>query len=200
MKLSKAIAARVAATIIEGASPDEFARYAEQNLPYRLPDSTCLYAIGRHDSKVPIKELTDLKYSPLLILVLPYDALTLKTLPVLWLIDIARGYSAFSLSNADYNFNIIIVADVGKDSFTRQMKYAIIRFPSATDLFNDIDKQVGSENKEHLEQMWEIHQWDGSTGEHAARLCNAYIKGALKARLTRSPNTCISLSDNPNLK
>jgi len=194
MKLNKLTVARVAANIIEGASPGEFARYAEQNLPYRLPDGTCLYVMGRRDTKVPIKELTDLKYSPLLILALPYDALTLRTLPVLWLIDIARGYSAFVTSGAGYNFNILIVADVGKDFFTRQMKYGITRFPSATDLFNDMDKQVGNENKEHLKQMWASHQWDGSTGADATRLCNAYIKGALKARLTRSPNTYISLS------
>jgi len=195
MKLDKGTVARVAATIIEVASPEEFARYAEQNLPYRLPNGTCLYVMGGRDRKVPIKELTDLKYSPLLILVLPYDAVTLRTLPVLWLIDIARGYSAVGMmSGADYNFHIIIVADIGKDSFTHQMKYGIIRFPSTTDLFNDIDKQVANENKEHLKQMWASHQWDGSTGASAASLCNAYIKGALKARLTRSPDTYISLS------
>ncbi len=196
MKLSKATVAKVAATIIDGASPDEFARYAEQDLPYRLPNGTCLYVFGRLDRKVPIKELTDLKYSPLLILFLPYDAVTLKTLPVLWLIDIARGYSAFNItSGADYNFHVIIVGDVGKDSFTRKVKYGIIRFPSATDLFNEIDKQVGSENKEHLKQLWASHQWDGSTGTDAARLFDAYIKGALKARLTRNPSTCITLSE-----
>jgi hypothetical protein len=193
MKLNKVTVARVAATIIDGASPEVFGQYAEQDLPYRLPDSTCLYVVGRSDTKVPIKELTDLKYSPLLILVLPYDAITIRTLPVLWLIDVARGYSAFSMIS--YNLHIIVVADVGKDSFTHQIKYGIIRFPSAKDLFDDINKQVGSENKEHLKKMWASHQWDGSTGADAARLCNEYVNGALKARLTRSPNTCITLSE-----
>ena len=196
VKLSKTIVARLVASIIEGAIPEDFARHAEQNLPYRLPDSTCLYVIGRHDKKVPIKELIDLKYSPLLILTLPYDAVTLKTLPVLWLIDVARGCSAFNLmSGSDYNLHIIIAADVGKDSFTRQIKYGIIRFPSATDLFNDIDKQVGSENKEHLKQLWASHPWDGSISTDAAKLFNEYIKGALKARLTRNADTCFTLPE-----
>ncbi len=193
MKLSKAITAKVVANIIDGASPEGFARHAEQNLPYRLPDSTCLYVIGRHDRKVPVKELTDLKYSPLLILAMPYDAVTLKTLPVLWLIDIARGYSAFNMNDTDYNIHIIIVADVGKDSFTHQIKYGLIRFPSAKDLFNDIDKQVGLENKEHLKKLWASYQWDGSISVNAATLFNEYIKGALKSRLTRNADTCFTL-------
>lgn len=193
MKLNKPTIARVVANIIEGADPGKAARYAEQNLPYRLPDSTCLYVIGKNDRNVPVKELTNLKYSPLLILAMPYDAVTLRILPVLWLIDIARGYSAFNMSDIDYNIHLIIVADVGKDSFTHQTKYGIIRFPSPKDLFNDIDKQVGLENKEHLEELWTSHQWDGSISISAATLVNKYIKGALKARLTRNADTCSTL-------
>ena len=63
------------------------------------------------------------------------------------------------------------------------------------DLVDDINEQVGSENKEHLKQMWTSYQWDGSTGVDAAKLCNKYLNGALKARLVRSPDTCITLSE-----
>jgi hypothetical protein len=193
MRLQKGTVAKIAAAIIDGASPEEFARYAEHNLPYRTPNGTCLYVIGRDDKKLPVKEFTDLKYAPFLILTLPYDAANIKTIPLLWLIDIARGYSAFPMSGSEYNLNIIIVANIGKDSFTRKTKYGIIRFSSAKDLFDDIDKQVGNESKEHLEQVWAKYEWDGSTGIDARRLYNEYIKGALKARLTRSPNTYVSL-------
>ena len=63
------------------------------------------------------------------------------------------------------------------------------------DLFNDIGKQVGSENKEHLKQLWSKHQWDGAVGADAIRLCNAYIKGALKARITRNADASLTLPE-----
>jgi hypothetical protein len=195
MRLSKTIVARVVASIVEGVSPEEFAQYAERNLPYRLSDNTCLYVVGRRDKKVPIKELTNLKYAPLLILALPYDSVTLRTLSVLWLLDIARGNNSFSMIDSyNINIHILIVADVGKDSFTHQTKYGMIRLPSAKDLFNDIEKQISLENKGHLKKLWASYQWDGAISA-AAKLFNEYAKGALKARLIRNADTYFTLPE-----
>ncbi len=193
MKVNKATVARVVASIIEGASPEQFALHAERNLPYRLLDGTCLYVIGLREKQVPIARLIDLSYSQLLILALPFEAISVRTLPILWLIDIGRGYTAFSTSTGAYNCHIILVGDVGRDSFTHQIKYGVIRFPSTAALLSAVDKQVGSENKRHLEEVWRSYLWDGSMGAGATRLCNAYISGALKANLVRSPDTQVTL-------
>ena len=193
MKLNKAVVARVVASIINGASPEEFAWHADRDLPYRLADGACLYVIGRREKEVPIARFADLAYSQMLILALPYDAISIRTLPALWLMDIARGHSASSMSGVAYNCHIILVSDIGRDSFTHQVKYGVIRFSSTADLLSAVDKQVASESEGHLKEVWRSYLWNGGLGSRATRLCNAYISGALKVRLMRSPDTRVTL-------
>ncbi len=157
MKLNKETIAKVVARILVGISPSDFTCQAKRNLPYQSSEGTCLYVLGPRDKSVPIGLLTNLDHAPMLIIALSYEAVTLRNLQVLWLIDISRGYSSFPGSVGAFNFGIIVIGDVGKDSFTRNLKYGIVRYPSVADLLKDVDKQVGTESKAHLGEMWEQH-------------------------------------------
>jgi hypothetical protein len=60
--------------------------------------------------------------------------------------------------------------------------------------FDDIDEQVSNENKDQIKKMWKSYQWDGVMDTSAVKLCNEYVRGALKARLARNSDTYVTLS------
>lgn len=74
----------------------------------------------------------------------------------------------------------------------KETRYGFIRFGSTIDLLTEIDKQVGEEKVRHLRKMQKEYLWMDVPGG-VLRLCNAYIKGALKNRLVSSPAATTTL-------
>jgi len=189
MKLDRQTVARVNALVLDWSPVDmeESAKSAERKVPYRTAEGYCYFVIGRGDKKLPLSDLTNVNYAKSLTLVFPYDAVTVRIMPILWLIEIAR-----MSDNGESNFYIHIVGDIGKDAFTGETRYGFIRFGSIIDLLMEIDKQVGEEKVRHLRKMQKEYLWMDVPGG-VLRLCNAYITGALKNKLTSSPATTTTL-------
>lgn len=189
MKLDRYTVAKVDALAI-GWSPidiEEFAKYADTKVPYYLSSGHCIFVIGRGDTELPLERLTDSKNTKSLSLVLPYDAVTVRVLRVLWLIEITRRSDS---SESDYY--IEIVGDIGKDAFTGEVRYALIRFSSTIDLLTEIYRQVKEEKPRHLRDLQKKYCWK-DTPSAIPKLCDAYIRGALKNRLTSSPAATTTL-------
>ena len=189
MKLDRQTVARVNALVLD-LSPVDIegsAKSAERKIPYLTAERDCYFVIGRGDKIIPLNDLTKVSYAKSLTLVFPYDAVTVRIFPILWLIEIAR-----KSDNGESNFYINIVGDIGKDAFTRETRYGFIRFGSTIDLLEEMDKQVGEEKVRHLRKMQKEYSWKDVPGG-ALRLCNAYITGALKNKLVSSPNATATL-------
>ncbi len=189
MKLDRQTVAKVNALVLEWSPVDmgKSAQSAERKVPYRTADRNCYFVIGRGDKKIPLSDLANVNYAKPLTLVFPYDAVTVRVLPILWLIEIAR----MSDSGESY-FYIHIVGDIGKDAFTEETRYGFIRFGSTIDLLTEIDKQVGEEKVRHLRKMQKEYSWKDAPGG-VLRLCNAYVAGALKNRLVNAPAATTTL-------
>ena len=79
------------------------------------------------------------------------------------------------------------------DSFADLRKYGVIRYASVIDVFKEIDVQIGKENENHLQQLWDENNWDGSLEVKMSRAFESYIRGVLRARIVRSADTYVSL-------
>ena len=189
MKLDRQTVARVNALVLEWSHVDmeESAKSAERKVPYRTAEGHCFFVIGRGDKKLPLSDLTSVNYAKYLTLVFPYDAVSVRVLPILWLIEIAR-----MSDNGESNFYIHIVGDIGKDAFTGETRYGFIRFGLTIDLLMEIDKQVREEKVRHLRKMQKEYSWKDVPGG-VLKLCNAYITGALKNKLVSSPAATTTL-------
>jgi len=189
MRLDRQTVARVNALVLEWSLVDmeESAKNAERKIPYRTAEGHCYFVIGRGDKKLPLSDLTNVSYAKYLTLVFPYDAVNVRIIPILWLIEIAR-----MSDDGESNFYIHIVGDIEKGAFTGETRYGFIRFGSTIDLLIEIDKQVREEKVRHLRKIQKEYLWTDVLGG-VSRLSQAYIRSALKNKLKNSPNATTTL-------
>jgi len=189
MKLDRQTVAMVNALVL-GWSPvdiEESAKSAERKVLYRTAEGLSCFVIGRGDSKLPLGDLTNVDYVKSLTLVFPYNAVTVRIMPILWLVEMAR------MSDTDEsNFYIHIVGNIGKDLFTGETRYGWIRFGSTIDLLKEIGQQMRQEKVRHLRKMQDEYHWIDRPGG-VLKLSHAYIRGALKNKLTSSPDATTTL-------
>lgn len=185
MKLDRQTVAKIAALAF-GWPTTEFAKCAENKLLYWFPTET-FFVIGRGDKIFPLDKLTDSNRAKHLTLFLPYDAVSVRILTILWLIEVAR-----KTNNRESYCHILIVGDVGRDAFTGEVRYGVIRFGDTSQLLTWVGVQVSKEKVRHLKKMQEKYSWMNAPAG-VLRLCNAYIRNALKKMLIDSPAVTTTL-------
>jgi len=191
MALRKTIAAKVSAYFTSWVDPDDFATSAENNLIYRQRSHVGskpefgFYVISGKEKSYPLDLLTNREALPNLGLVLPYDAVTLATIPILWFIEITRKAGDFETV-----FGIDIVGDVGKDQSTGEVRYACISFDSVVNLLGKIQERA-KKHRGGLRQIRGKSVWLSNAG--IQRPLNAYIGGMLKGMLRNMKKHSVTL-------
>lgn len=152
MKLDRQTVARVSAQW-NSWPPKEFASCAEKRIVYRPASGVGFFAIGRGDKDFPIDQLTEPDCAAGLVLVLPYNAVNIRILSVLWAIETAR----LPLSeDGTSNLEIEVVGDVGKEALTGDIKYSLITYNSVMALTDEIKRRPDTLSEESITYLRDV--------------------------------------------
>lgn len=194
MALSRGIAAKVSAYYTGWVDPEAFARSAENNLIYRQKHHVgskpefAFYVICEGEKELPLDLLTDPDSVRNLALVLPYNAVNLRILSLLWLIETARGPR-----KGENIFELEIVGDIARDDSTGEIRYGCLWFSSTIDLLNKMEGQARRKQRQ-LHKMREKPHWSTKAGG-IPRSFNIYIKSLLKSMLGIMKKKSVTLGE-----
>ena len=159
---------------------------AENKVPCQYGEGAFIFFIAKGDETIPLERFA-YKDTKNVIVALSYDAVTLGILPAIWLVEITKPD----------NCMIEVVGDIGKDAFTGEIRFGLIRFPSIIDLLKVIDINVKTENTSHLQKLQNEYKWTAVPGG-VPKLTHAYIRGALRRQLSTHPDAIVSLNMGPS--
>ena len=159
---------------------EKFAEFAEKRKVYRQkfphnPDTPiAFFVLGKGDETLPLLKFADLANVEPLVVATSSDALTIKMLSILWLIDVMRR-GIYKKPG----FTIHVVRELDKDATPGESKYTNWEFDGLKGLLSTIDSfPLPKTRKEFLEYVQgkcsSIDKPDG-----AVRLSNALIERAL---------------------
>jgi len=140
MKLDRQTVARVSAQW-NSWPPEEFAVCAEKRSVYQPASGVGFFALERGDRELPFDQLTDLNYAKGLVLVLPYNAVSIRMLSVFRAIETAR---LPMVEDRTRNISIEVVGDVGRDAVTGDIRYSLITYDSVMALTDEIKRRLGT--------------------------------------------------------
>jgi len=184
MALDKTIIAMVVAhDSFAGMDREKFAEFAEKRKVYRqkfphypdTPDTPiAFFVLGKGDEPLPALQFADLASAEPLVIATSSDALNIKMLSTLWLIDaMRRGIYKKP------GFKIHVVLEMGKDATPGESKYTDWKFDGLKELLSTIDSfPLPKNRKEFLEYVQgKCSSVDKPGG--AVRLSNALIERTL---------------------
>jgi len=146
MKLDRQTVARVSAQW-NSWPPKEFASCAEKRSVYRPTSGACYFAIKRGDKEFPWDELTKPDCAAGLTIVVPYNAVSIRMLSVLWAIETAR---LPIVEDRTRNLLIEIVGDLDGEALTGDIKYSLITYNSVMALTDEIKRRPDTLDKESI--------------------------------------------------
>jgi hypothetical protein len=157
MAVNKTIAAKVAA-YFDSWSPTESARSAENGAIYQPRKEASYFVIGHGDKELPLEQLADPDGTPHLTLVLPCSAVNMKTLTIIWMVEVARAKLG---KDGATNLEIQIVGEVDRDSKTKERQYSVIYYYSLKALTDEVPHGIDIEggpkrNKKNIVYLREI--------------------------------------------
>ncbi len=184
MALNKTMIAMVVAhDSFAGMDREKFAEFAEKRKVYRqkfphypdTPDTPiAFFVLGKGDETLPLLKFADLANVEPLVVATSSDALNIKMLSILWLIDVMRR-GIYKKPK----FQIHVVREMDKDTTPGESKYANRGFDGLKELLSTIDSfPLPKNRKEFLEYVQgKCSSVDKPGG--AVRLSNALIERAL---------------------
>jgi len=181
MALDKTIIAMVVGhDSFAGMDRKKFAEFAEKRKVYRqnflpYPDTPiAFFVFGKGDETLPLLKFSDLASAEPLVVATSSDALNIKMLSTLWLIDVMRR-GIYKKPG----FKIHVVLEMGKDATPGESKYTDWEFDGLKELLSTIDSfPLPKNRKEFLEYVQgKCSSVDKPGG--AVRLSNALIERAL---------------------
>ena len=149
MKLDRQTVAKVSA-LWNSWSPEDFASCAEKRSVYRPASGIGFFAIERVDKEFPWDELTKPDCAAGLTIVVPYNAVSIRMLSVLWAIETAR---LPLVEDRTSNLFIEVVGDVGKEVLTGDIKYSLITYNSVMALTDEIKRHPDTLDKESIKYL-----------------------------------------------
>ena len=164
MKLDRQTVARVSAQW-NSWPPEEFASCAEKRSVYRPASGVGFFALERGDKEFPWDELSKPDCAAGLTVVVPYNAVSIRMLSVLWAIETAR---LPLVEDRTRNLCIEVVGNVGREALTGDIKYSLITYDSVRSLiWGEINRQgpdsLDKESIKHLRGILEMklkgHPW-----------------------------------------
>lgn len=184
MALDKTIIAMVVAhDSFAGMDREKFAEFAEKRKVYRqkfthypdTPDTPiAFFVLGKGDETLPALQFADLASAEPLVIATSSEALNIKMLSTLWLIDVMRR-GIYKKPG----FKIHVVLEMGKDATPGESTYADWKFDGLKELLSTIDSfPLPKNRKEFLEYVQgKCSSVDKPGG--AVRLSNALIERTL---------------------
>ncbi len=181
MALDKTIIAMVVAhDSFAGMNREKFAEFAEKRKVYRqkfphYPDTPiAFFVLGKGDETLPLLKFADMANVEPLVVATSSDALNIKMLSILWLIDVMRR-GIYKKAG----FKIHVVREMDKDATPGESKYTNWEFDGLEELLSTIDSfPLPKNRKEFLEYVQgKCSSVDKPGG--AVRLSNALIERAL---------------------
>lgn len=181
MALDRTIIAMVVAhDSFAGMNREKFAEFAAKRKVYRQnfpldPDTPiAFFVLGKGDETLPLLKFADLANVEPLVIATSSDALNIKMLSILWLIDVMRRgiYKKPGVK-------IHVVRELDKDATSGETKYTNWEFDGLKELLSTIDSfPLPKNRKEFLEYVQgKCSSVDKPGG--AVRLSNALIERAL---------------------
>ena len=168
MKLDRQTVARVSAQW-NSWLPEEFASCAEKRSVYQPVSGCGFFAIEQGDKEFPGDELTKPTCAAGLTIVVPYNAVSIRMLSVLWVIETAR---LPIVEDRTRNLSIEVVGDVGREALTGDIKYSLITYDSVMALTDEIKRRPDSLEKESIKYLRGIlemklkgHPWQKALSE-----------------------------------
>ncbi len=181
MAMDKTIIAMVVAhDSFAGMDREKFAEFAEkrkvywQKFPLDPDTPIAFFVLGKGDETLPLLNFADLANVEPLMVATSSDALNIKMLSILWLIDVMRR-GIYKKPG----FKIHVVREMDKDATPGESKYTNCEFDGLKGLLATIDSFPSPKNrKEFLEYVQGKYSSVDKPGG-AVRLSNALIERAL---------------------
>lgn len=184
MAMDKTIIAMVVAhDSFAGMNREKFAEFAEKRKVYRqkfpnypdTPDTPiAFFVLGKEDETLPLLKFADLANVETLVVAMSSDALNIKMLSILWLIDVMRR-GIYKKPG----FKIHVVREMDKDATPGESKYTNREFDGLKGLLSTIDSfPLPKNRKEFLEYVQGKCSSVNKPGG-AVRLSNALIEKTL---------------------
>ena len=168
MKLDRQTVARVSAQW-NSWPPEEFASCAEKRRIYQPASGVGFFALERGDKEFPWDQSTKPDCAAGLTIVVPYNAVSIRMLSVLWAIETAR---LPLVEDRTCNLSIEVIGDVGREALTGDIKYSLITYNSVMALTDEIKRLPDTLSKESIKYLRDVlevklkgHPWQEALSE-----------------------------------